>query len=44
MNICNEYEPPKTELADGHEVSCWLMDERADLSGVPEAIRRQKDE
>ena len=44
MNICNEYEPPKTEFADGHEVCCWLMDERADLSGVPEAIRRQKDE
>lgn len=44
MNICNEYEPPKTEFAEGHEVCCWLMDGRADLSGVPEAIRRQKDE
>ena len=44
MNICNEYEPPNTEFADGHEVCCWLMDERADLNGVPEAIRRQKDE
>lgn len=44
MNICNEYEPEKTTLSNGHEVSCWLLDERADLTGVPEEIRRQKDE
>ena len=44
MNICNEYEPPKTMLSNEHEVSCWLLDERADLSGVPDEIRRLKDE
>ena len=36
MNICSEYEPTKTTLADGHEVWCWLLDKRADLSKVPE--------
>ena len=44
MNICSEYEPTKTTLADGHEVWCWLLDKRADLSQVPEEIRRRKDE
>ena len=44
MNICSEYEPTKTTLADGHEVWCWLLDKRADLSKVPEEIRRRKDE
>ena len=44
MNICSEYEPTKTTLADGHEVWCWLLDKRADLSEVPEEIRGRKDE
>ena len=44
MNICSEYEPTKTTLADGHEVWCWLLDRRADLSKVPEEIRGRKDE
>ncbi|MBM6742940.1 ABC transporter ATP-binding protein [Drancourtella massiliensis] len=35
MHICKEHEPSKWDLGDGHEVSCWLMDERADREGVP---------
>ena len=34
MNVCAEVEPPLTELGNGHSVSCWLMDERADRSGL----------
>ena len=44
MNICSEYEPTKTTLADGHAVWFWLLDKRADLSKVPEERRRRKDE
>lgn len=43
MNICGEQEPPKTKLEKDHEVCCWLLDPRADLSGVPEEIRGRKD-
>ena len=35
MNICTEHCPSVTELGNGHEVSCWLTDSRADVSGVP---------
>ena len=35
MNVCAEYVPPVTELGNGHEVSCWLCDSRADVSDIP---------
>lgn len=35
MNICVEHEPPNTDFGDGHQVSCWLTDPRADISSVP---------
>ena len=35
MNVCAEHCPSVTKVKDGHEVSCWLTDPRADLSGVP---------
>lgn len=34
MNICEEYMPDITKINGEHEVSCWLMDERAEKSGV----------
>lgn len=34
MHICEEHAPVVTKLQNGHEVSCWLMDERADTTGV----------
>lgn len=42
MNICKDNMPGKTNVAKGHEVYCWLLDKRADRTGVPfgkEAIR-----
>lgn len=44
MNICREYESSKTTISDTHEVSCWLLDPRADLTGVPEEMKRQENE
>lgn len=35
MNICREYAPEEKEVGEGHSVSCWLLDERADRTGVP---------
>ena len=35
MNICAEYAPEVSKLSEGHEVSCWLMDSRADVSEIP---------
>ena len=35
MNICVEYPPEESDLGEGHSVSCWLTDPRADVSGVP---------
>lgn len=44
MKICEEYEPPKTQLEKEHEISCWLMHEKADRSGVPYEIGGKTDE
>lgn len=35
MNICAEQTPEVLDLGNGHEVSCWLTDPRADVSDVP---------
>lgn len=35
MHICSIKQPEKQELSEGHEVSCWLQDERADRTDVP---------
>ncbi len=35
MNVCAEYMPEVTDLGNGHEVSCWLCDSRADISDIP---------
>jgi len=35
MNVCAEYMPAVSELGNGHEVSCWLCDPRADVSDIP---------
>ena len=35
MEVCAEHQPPVTDLGDGHEVSCWLTDPRADVSDIP---------
>ncbi len=35
MNVCAEHVPPVTNIKDDHEVSCWLCDPRADISGIP---------
>ena len=35
MNICKEYEPDEKTIGNGHSVSCWLTDERADHTGIP---------
>ncbi len=34
MNICAECCPPDTQLSPSHQVSCWLMDSRADVSKI----------
>ena len=44
MNVCAEYIPPVTQLEDGHEVSCWLTDPRADVSDIPFLNGGAKDE
>ena len=44
MKICEEYEPPKTQLEKEHEISCWLMHEKADRSGLPYEIGGKTDE
>ena len=44
MKICEEYEPPKTQLEKEHEISCWLMNEKADRSGLPYEIGGKTDE
>ena len=35
MKICEEEKPKVTHITDEHSVACWLMDPRADRSGVP---------
>lgn len=35
MNVCADCEPEALILENSHEVSCWLTDPRADISGVP---------
>ena len=35
MNVCAEYMPEPLDISDTHQVSCWLTDPRADMSGVP---------
>ena len=35
MNVCADYLPPVSDLGNGHEVSCWLCDSRADISDIP---------
>ncbi len=35
MGICKNYEPPETEIEEGHFVSCWLRDERAPKIQIP---------
>ena len=44
MKICEECEPPKTQLEKEHEISCWLMHEKADRSGLPYEIGGKIDE
>ncbi len=29
MKVCKDYEPPVTTIKEGHQCSCWLLDERA---------------
>lgn len=38
MKICEEYEPETISLQNEHTVSCWLMHEKADRSGLPYII------
>jgi oligopeptide transport system ATP-binding protein len=40
MNVCREYMPDGAEVREGHEVWCWLTDDRADKSGLPFRIER----
>ncbi len=35
MEICEKYQPTVHCVNDGHTVSCWLMDERADKENIP---------
>lgn len=35
MNVCREYMPDMASVSVGHEVWCWLTDDRADKSGLP---------
>lgn len=35
MNVCREFMPDVASVSGGHEVFCWLTDERADRSGIP---------
>ena len=35
MEVCAAHHPSVTDLGDGHEVSCWLTDPRADVSDIP---------
>ena len=44
MNICAEYSPETIELKGGHQVTCWLTDPRADVSGVPFHTGGEQDE
>lgn len=34
MNICKEYEPEMQCVGENHMAACWLMDKRADRTGV----------
>jgi oligopeptide/dipeptide ABC transporter ATP-binding protein len=31
MDVCDEYAPEKTVLLQGHQVNCWLLDQRAPI-------------
>ena len=35
MNICTKLQPEETRIGDGHTVSCWLSDRRANKSDLP---------
>ena len=35
MEICEEQKPEVTKITEEHSAACWLMDPRADRSGVP---------
>ena len=35
MEICEEQKPEVTKITEEHSAVCWLMDPRADRSGVP---------
>lgn len=36
MKVCDLHPPVETKFSKGHGASCWLYDERADKSGLPE--------
>lgn len=38
MEVCAHLEPEETDLGCGHTAACWLLDERADRTGLPFAI------
>ena len=29
MRVCKDYEPPVTDIKEGHQCACWLLDDRA---------------
>lgn len=35
MNVCRKYQPGISQVSETHKVECWLMDEQADVSGIP---------
>ena len=29
MKVCKDFQPPVTDIKEGHQCACWLLDERA---------------
>lgn len=44
MEVCKCQMPEYTNVGKEHEVACWLLDERADRSGVPFELGGEKHE
>ena len=42
MNICRKKYPELTKFSDTQECNCWLHDPRADVSNLPENMRRRR--
>ena len=42
MNVCTKRVPPETEVAPGHKVRCWLLDERCKKKVEPPMLGKEE--